>query len=83
MKYKSWNEAVKLLLKAELVKRGISNEMLAELLNRKYNMEETAQSIGIKIYRGTFSANFFLQSLTVIKCRSMDVEVNIVKAGKK
>ena len=68
-----WNAKVKRLLKSELVKRGISNTDLVFLLN-KIGIEETKSSLDSKISRGTFSASFFLQCLTVIGCIKIDVE---------
>jgi len=68
-----WNERVKRLLKSELIKRGISN---AELVNMLANIgiEETKSSIDSKVSRGTFSASFFIQCLTVIGCEKIEIE---------
>ena len=68
-----WNSKVKRLLKSELVKRGISNSDLVYLLN-KFGIDETKSSLDSKISRGTFSASFFLQCLTVIGCNKIDIE---------
>lgn len=67
-----WNNKVKRLLKSELVKRGISNADLVDMLN-KIGIEETKSSIDSKISRGTFSASFFLQCLTVIGCEKIEI----------
>lgn len=69
----NWNEKAKRLLKAELVKRGISNSDLALMLN-EIGVEETKASIDSKISRGKFSACFLLQCLTVIGCHKIDIE---------
>lgn len=69
----SWNDKVKRLLKSELVKRGISNADLAILLN-EIDVHETKASIDSKISRGTFSACFFLQCLSVIGCNKIEIE---------
>ncbi len=69
----SWNDRVKRLLKSELVRRGISNADLANMLNLK-GIEETKSSIDSKISRGTFSAAFFLQCLTVIGCEKIEID---------
>jgi len=53
-----WNDKVKRLLKSELVRRGISNSDLANMLEQ-IGIEETKSSIDSKISRGTFSASFF------------------------
>jgi 3-mercaptopyruvate sulfurtransferase SseA len=68
-----WNDKVKRLLKSELVRRGISNSDLANMLEH-IGIEETKSSIDSKISRGTFSASFFLQSLTVIGCEKIEIE---------
>lgn len=68
----NWNEKVKRLLKAELVRRGISHSDLAEMLI-KIGIEETKASIDSKISRGTFSATFFIQCLTVIGCEKFEI----------
>lgn len=68
-----WSDKVKRLLKSELVRRGISNSDLANMLER-IGIEETKSSIDSKISRGTFSASFFLQCLTVIGCEKIEIE---------
>lgn len=67
-----WNDKVKRLLKSELVRRGISNSDLANML-QLIGIEETKSSIDSKISRGTFSAAFFLQCLTVIGCEKIEI----------
>lgn len=69
----NWNDKVKRLLKSELVKRGISNADLALMLNEA-GINETKASIDSKISRGTFSACFFLQCLSVIGCSKIEIE---------
>lgn len=67
-----WNKKVKRILKSELVKRGISHSELAQML-RLYGIEETKSSIDSKISRGTFSASFFLQCMTIIGCEKIEL----------
>lgn len=69
----SWNNKVKRLLKSELVKRGISNADLAVRLN-EIGVHETKGSIDSKISRGSFSACFFIQCLSVIGCSKIEIE---------
>lgn len=69
----NWNDKVKRLLKSELIKRGVSNTDLVLLLN-EINVHETKASIDSKISRGSFSACFFLQCLSVIGCSKVEVE---------
>ena len=68
-----WNDKVKRLLKSELIRRGISNSDLASMLEQ-IGIDETKSSIDSKISRGTFSASFFLQCLTVIGCEKIEIE---------
>ena len=69
----NWNDKSKRLLKSELIKRGISNADLALMLN-EIGIEETKASIDSKISRGSFSACFLLQCLTVIGCHKIEIE---------
>jgi hypothetical protein len=68
-----WDDKAKRLLKSELIKRGISNSELVFLLN-EIGIEETKASIDSKISRGSFSATFLLQCLTVIGCYKIEFE---------
>jgi hypothetical protein len=69
----NWNDKVKRLLKSELIKRGVSNSDLVLLL-KEINVIETKASIDSKISRGTFSACFFLQCMSVIGCNKIEIE---------
>jgi hypothetical protein len=69
----NWNNKVKRILKSELIKRGISNADLVLLL-KEIDIHETKASIDSKISRGTFSASFFLQCLSVIGCNKIEME---------
>lgn len=75
---KDWNDNSKRILKSELVRKGISNLDLSKLLN-DIGVEETKSSIDSKISRGTFSASFFLQCLTVIGCNNINISENNYK----
>lgn len=77
----TWSEFSKRLLKAELVKRGISHEELAGRLN-EIGIKETKSSIDSKICRGTFSASFLLQSLHVIGCNNFYIENQLLVAAE-
>lgn len=69
----NWNNKIKRLLKSELVKRGVSHSDLVHLLN-EINIHETKASIDSKISRGSFSACFFIQCLSVIGCNKIEFE---------
>jgi hypothetical protein len=68
-----WDDKAKRLLKSELVKRGVSNVDLVLLLS-EIGVEETKASIDSKISRGSFSATFLLQCLSVIGCQKIEIE---------
>ncbi|MBF2092028.1 hypothetical protein H1R85_05835 [Flavobacterium psychrophilum] len=61
------------MLKSELVKRGITNSELVLML-KDIDVEETKAGIDSKISRGTFSASFFFQCLSVIGCSKIEIE---------
>jgi hypothetical protein len=69
----SWEDRAKRYLKAELARADVSYRELAERL-KKHGLEETEASIANKISRGTFSATFFLASLTAIGCAQVALE---------
>lgn len=69
----NWNDKVKRLLKSELIKRGVTNSDLVILL-KQINVHETKASIDSKISRGSFSACFFFQCLSVIGCTKVEIE---------
>ena len=81
MENNNWNELSKRLLKAELVKRGISHEELANRLN-KIGVNETKSGIDSKICRGTFSASFLLKCLHVIGCHNLIIERQLLVAAE-
>ena len=68
-----WSNQAKRILKAELVKRGLTNTELAERLN-SIGLSETKSSVDSKISRGTFSASFLLQCFEVIGCKKIEIE---------
>ncbi len=63
----------KSILKAELKRRQLSYKRLAELMVEA-GVNESERNLGNKIGRGTFSAAFFLQCLSVIGVKSVDIE---------
>ncbi len=69
----NWNDSAKRILKSELIKRGVTNSELVLLL-RKIGVIETKASIDSKISRGSFSAIFLLQCLTVIGCHKIEID---------
>lgn len=66
------DENAKGVLKAELAKRNISYQKLAELMKeRGWNL--TKASIDNRMSRGSLNADFFLDALKVIGCKDMGI----------
>lgn len=68
-----WTARVKGMLKAELKRRHVSYQDLAEKL-REIGVHDTEPNIRNKIARGSFTAVFFVQCLTAIGCRSLRLD---------
>jgi len=63
-----WNRRVKLLLRAEMLRRDVSVPQLALL------MEENEKGLANKISRGSFSAAWLAEALTKMGARSLDLD---------
>jgi hypothetical protein len=70
-------ESAKAILKAEMAKRDISRQQLADMLFSLHGEQITKASIDNKLSRGTFSADFFLDCIRVIGCN--DIAINCPK----
>ena len=68
-----WEAKVKGILKAELKRRDISYQQLAEKL-AKIGIAESAENIANKISRGKFSAVFLMQCMAVINCHTIRLD---------
>ena len=64
---KQWENKVKGLLKAELKRKGITYQELAEKLT-ELGVTETPENIANKISRGKFTAVFLMQCMKAIEC---------------
>ena len=62
-----WRDQVKGILKAELKRRNVSYQKLADELSAM-GVYETPANIANKISRGSFTAVFLIQSLEAIGC---------------
>lgn len=60
-----WVNLVKGILRAEMTRRGVTYDHLAEKL-RELGVEDTPVNIRNKVARGGFSAVFFVQCLRAI-----------------
>jgi hypothetical protein len=65
-----WAEDVKRLLRAEMTRRGITYDQLAEKL-AAIGIVDTSVNIRNKVARGKFTAVFLVQCLAAIGCRSL------------
>jgi hypothetical protein len=70
-----WAEDVKRLLRAEMARRGITYEELAERL-AAIGVRDTAVNLRNKVARGRFSAVFLAQCLTAMGARTLRIEEN-------
>lgn len=68
-----WVNLVKGILRAEMTRRGMTYEQLAEKL-AELGVKDTAVNIRNKVSRGGFSAVFFVQALRAIGCRSVTID---------
>lgn len=68
-----WKDKLTGLLKAELVKKHITHQGLADKLE-ELGIEASRASIANKLSRGSFSAVFLLQCLEAINCKEFRIE---------
>ncbi|WP_412479594.1 DUF6471 domain-containing protein [Azonexus sp. IMCC34839] len=60
-----WSHEAKAILRAELERRAVTYDRLAQLLQAQ-GFQETTRSIANKVSRGSFSFVFFLQVMRVL-----------------
>ncbi len=65
-----WVNLVKGILRAEMARRALTYEQLAEKL-AEHGVNDTAVNIRNKVARGGFSAVFFVQCLRAIGCETL------------
>jgi len=68
-----WENEARRIVKAELVRRGVTYEALAKRL-QGIGVTETERSIANKMSRGTFSFVFFLQCMKAIGVNSVSLD---------
>jgi hypothetical protein len=71
-KARDWQGLVKGLLKAELKRRNLSYNDLANKL-AAVGVRDTERNIANKISRGTFTAVFFTQCMMAIGCQTIHI----------
>lgn len=70
----NWHEQAKRVLRAELVRRGVSVPELAQRLS-VLGLEEAPDSLAVKISRGRFQMSFFLQCMSALGADSVIIGV--------
>lgn len=70
----TWDTDARHILKAEVVRRGLSYERLA-IQMRAMGIEETTRSIANKMSRGTFSFVFFLQCMKALGAETVTISL--------
>lgn len=68
-----WAEKAKRLLRAEMVRRGVTYEDLTQRL-AEIGVQETPENIRNKVSRGKFMASFMLQCLRAIGVETLRLE---------
>lgn len=66
----NWQEKATNIIKSEMARRGVSIEQLQKKL-ALIDVEETTNSISIKICRGAFKFSFFLQVMKAIGAKTL------------
>jgi len=69
-----WVNMVKGILRAEMTRRGMTYDQLAEQLGA-IGIKDSAVNIRNKVARGSFSAVFFVQCLSVIGVHELRLNV--------
>jgi hypothetical protein len=67
-------ERARAFIKAELKRRGLTYDDLADRLAKHGIKSETRNSITAKLARGTFAATFFLASLAALEMEGVRLE---------
>ena len=68
-----WEAKARGLLRAEMVKQGLTYNQLIERL-KAVGVSEDERNLRNKVSRGKFTAAFLLQSLTAIGCHTLHLE---------
>lgn len=76
----NWDNHARLILKAEIVRRGVTYDRLAKRL-QDIGVVETQRSVANKMSRGTFTFVFFLQCMRALGADTVAIAVPGVKTG--
>lgn len=69
-----WTERAKVLLRAEMKRRGLTYRQLADRL-AAIGVSDTPENIANKVSRGRFTAVFLVQCLTALECRELRLDL--------
>jgi Domain of unknown function (DUF6471) len=79
---KAWEELVKNMLRAEMMRRGVSYTTLVELL-ADIGIADNELNLRNKVSRGRFTAVFFMQCMKALGTDWINVPPSIEDAGRK
>ena len=79
---KVWEEMVKNILRAEMMRRGVSYAGLAERL-QVHGVEDNELTLRNKVSRGRFTAVFFMQCMQALGVELLQIPQAIEEAGRK
>ena len=72
----NWENEARRILKAEIVRRGLTYAVLAKRL-QAIGVHETERSLANKMSRGTFTFVFFLQCMKAMGASSISFELMV------
>ncbi|MBU2341241.1 MAG: hypothetical protein KKE77_08375 [Alphaproteobacteria bacterium] len=79
---KVWEEMVKNILRAEMMRRGVSYAGLAERL-QEHGIEDNELNLRNKVSRGRFTAVFFMQCMQALGVELLQIPQAIEEAARK
>jgi hypothetical protein len=79
---KVWEEMVKNILRAEMMRRGVSYAGLAERL-QEHGIEDNELNLRNKVSRGRFTAVFFMQCMQALGVELLQIPQTVEEAGRK
>ena len=79
---KTWEEMVKNILRAEMMRRGVSYAGLAQRLAEQ-GVEDNELNLRNKVSRGRFTAVFFMQCMQALGVELLQIPQAIEDAGRK
>lgn len=79
---KVWEEMVKNILRAEMMRRGVSYAGLVERL-ADHGVEDNELNLRNKVSRGRFTAVFFLQCMQALGVDLLQIPHDVEEGGRK